>query len=198
MQQIYLFFATILLFLGLQGAAFAAAGGEGAATEKAPMVLVAYFSCTGTTEATARQTAEALGADLHEIRPAEPYTNADLDYRDKGSRSTLEMNDAGSRPALAGTVANMAEYDVVFLGYPIWWGQAPRIVATFLEAHDLSGKTIVPFCTSGGSGLGSSDRELHARASGATWLPGRRISGSLSGSDVLAWVEGLGLPLAVK
>ena len=123
-------------------------------------ILVAYFSATNTTEGVAEHIANGLGADLYEIVPEEAYTDADLNYNDDSSRSTIEMNDPSSRPAISGGVENMEQYDIVFIGYPIWWGEAPRIVSTFMESYDFSGKTLIPFCTSGGSGLGSSASNL--------------------------------------
>lgn len=156
-------------------------------------VLVAYFSATGTTEGVAENIAGGLDADLYEIVPEEPYTDADLDYHDNNSRSTVEMNDPSSRPAISGSVENMEQYSIVFIGYPIWWGEAPRIVSTFMESYDFSGKTIVPFCTSGGSGIGSSASNLEGLTTGATWLDGRRLNGSDSLDTVMEWVNDLGL-----
>ena len=156
-------------------------------------VLVAYFSATGTTEGVAENIASGLDADLYEIVPEQPYTDADLNYNDNNSRSTIEMNDPSSRPAISGSVENMEQYDIVFIGYPIWWGEAPRIVSTFMENYDFSGKTIVPFCTSGGSGVGSSASNLEELTSGATWLDGRRLNGSDSQDTVMEWVNSLGL-----
>ena len=156
-------------------------------------VLVAYFSATNTTEGVAEHIANGLNADLYEIVPEEPYTEADLNYNDDNSRSTIEMNDPSARPAISGSVENMEQYDIVFIGYPIWWGEAPRIVSTFMESYDFSGKTIVPFCTSGGSGIGSSDSNLEQLTSGADWLEGRRLNGSDSEETVMEWVNGLGL-----
>ncbi len=156
-------------------------------------VLVAYFSATNTTEGVAEHIANGLNADLYEIVPEEPYTEADLNYNDDNSRSTIEMNDPSARPAISGSVENMEQYDIVFIGYPIWWGEAPRIVSTFMESYDFSGKTIVPFCTSGGSGIGSSDSNLEQLTSGADWLDGRRLNGSDSEETVMEWVNGLGL-----
>lgn len=158
-------------------------------------VLVAYFSATGTTEGVAEHIANGLNADLYEIVSEEPYTDADLNYNDNNSRSTIEMNDASFRPAISGSVADMEQYDVVFIGYPIWWGEAPRIVSTFVESYDFSGKTVVPFCTSGGSGVGSSASNLEQLTSGATWMEGHRLSGSDSQDTVMEWVDGLGLDL---
>lgn len=158
-------------------------------------VLVAYFSATGTTEGVAEHIANGLNADLYEIVPEEPYTDADLNYNDNNSRTTIEMNDPSARPAISGSVDNMDQYDIVFLGYPIWWGEAPRIVSTFMESYDFSGKTIVPFCTSGGSGVGSSAANLEQLTGGATWLDGRRLNGSDSQDAVMEWVNSLGLNL---
>lgn len=159
-------------------------------------VLVAYFSATNTTEGVAEHIANGLNADIYEIVPEEPYTDADLNYNDNNSRTTIEMNDPSARPAISGSVEDMDQYDVVFIGYPIWWGEAPRIVSTFVESYDFSGKTIVPFCTSGGSGIGSSASNLEQLTSGATWLDGRRLNGSDSLDTVMEWVNSLGLNLA--
>ena len=157
-------------------------------------ILVAYFSATGTTEDVAEQIAEGgLSCDLYEITPQDPYTDADLNYSDTNSRTTSEMNDENARPAISGSVSDMAQYDVVFLGYPIWWGEAPKIINTFLESYDFSGKTIVPFCTSGSSGISSSVSALKPLASGATWLEGRRFGGGVSDETVMEWVRSLNL-----
>lgn len=167
-------------------------------TERGSKVLVAYFSATGTTKGIAQEMASALGADLYEIVPAEPYTDADLDYSDDNSRSTIEMNDPSARPAISGSVENMEQYETVFLGYPIWWGDAPRIISTFVESYDFSGNTIVPFCTSGGSGIGSSGSNLEKLTSGATWIPGERLSGSSSHAEIVDWLNSLGLDLTAE
>lgn len=156
-------------------------------------VLVAYFSATNTTEGVAEHIANGLNADIYEIVPEDPYTDADLNYNDNNSRTTIEMNDPDARPAISGSVENMEQYDIVFIGYPIWWGDAPRILSTFVESYDFSGKTIVPFCTSGGSGIGSSASNLEQLTSGATWLSGRRLNGSDSQNTVMEWVNSLGL-----
>ena len=158
--------------------------------------LVAYFSATGTTKGVAEHIANGLNADIYEIVPEEPYTDADLDYNDNNSRTTIEMNDPDARPAISGSVENMEQYDIVFIGYPIWWGEAPRIVSTFVESYDFSGKTIVPFCTSGGSDIGSSATSLEQLTNGATWLDGRRLNGSDSQDTVMEWVDSLDLNLA--
>lgn len=156
-------------------------------------ILIGYFSATNNTENIANHLNEILDADLYEIVPETPYTSDDLNYNDPNSRSSQEMNDSDARPAISGSVDNMEQYDVIFLGYPIWWGQAPKIISTFLESYDLSGKTIVPFCTSGSSGIGSSATNLHSLASDATWLDGQRFSGSAARSAVETWVNGLDL-----
>lgn len=158
-------------------------------------VLVAYFSATNTTEGVAKHIADGLNAELYEIVPENPYTDADLNYNDNNSRTTIEMKDSNARPAISGSVENMEQYDIVFIGYPIWWGEAPRIVSTFMESYDFSGKTIVPFCTSGGSGMGSSAAGLERLTSGARWLSGRRLNGSDSQDTVMEWVNSLGLNL---
>lgn len=161
-------------------------------------ILVAYFSATNTTEGVAETIADSLSADLYEITPVDPYTDADLDYHDDKSRSTIEMNDPNARPAISGSVENMDQYDIVFIGYPIWWGEAPRILSTFVESYDFSGKTIVPFCTSGGSGVGSSASNLERLTSGATWLSGTRLNGGASRSSVVEWINGLGLDITAQ
>lgn len=161
--------------------------------ETASKILVAYFSATNTTKTLAESLAEGLDADIYAIVPTEPYTSDDLNYRDDNSRSTREMNDPASRPAISGSVEDMNRYDTVVIAYPIWWGEAPRIVDTFVESYDFSGKTIVPFCTSGGSGIGSSAKTLETLAGGGNWLDGRRFSGSESKDDMLSWFSGLGI-----
>lgn len=155
-------------------------------------MLIAYFSATNNTESVANHLKAILDADLYEITPERPYTSADLNYN-TDCRANQEQNDASARPAISGSVSNMEQYDVIFLGYPIWWGQAPKIIYTFLESYDLSGKTIVPFCTSGSSGIGSSASNLHSLASNAAWLNGQRFSGGASRSTVESWVNGLTL-----
>ena len=156
-------------------------------------VLVAYFSATNTTRPLAEYAADILNADLYEIVPEVPYRSADLAYY-TGGRADQEQNDSSARPAISGSVDNMADYDVVFLGYPIWHGQAPKIIYTFLESYDFTGKTIVPFCTSHSSGIGSSDTNLHPLTSGANWLAGRRFAGGASRSRMEEWIGGLELP----
>ena len=156
-------------------------------------ILIAYFSATNNTEGIANHLNEILDADLYEIVPETPYTSDDLNYNDRSSRASQEMNDSDARPAISGSVDNMEQYDVIFLGYPIWWGEAPRIINTFLESYDLSGKTIAPFCTSASSPMGSSARNLQALTDNVTWLDGQRFSGGASSADVQSWVDSLNL-----
>ncbi len=151
--------------------------------------LVAYFSASGTTAKAATKLAEAIGADLYEIKPAEPYTRADLDWTNKQSRSSLEMADSTSRPQLADKNANVATYDTIFLGFPIWWYVAPHIINSFLESYDFSGKTIILFATSGGSGLGKTAAALQPSAKGAKILDGKLLNGNVSTDALKKWAE---------
>lgn len=155
--------------------------------------LVAYFSATGTTAKAAQALAEAADADLYEIKPAVAYTSADLNWMDKRSRSSVEMNDKRFRPVLADTDAPVAGHDVIFLGFPIWWYTAPTIVNSFLEAYDFTGKTIVLFATSGGSGLGRAASDLQGSAPGTKIVDGRMLNGRLSEVELKKWVEGMKL-----
>lgn len=146
--------------------------------------LVAYFSASGVTERAAKEIAGGVDADLYEILPTQPYTDADLDWTDKKSRSTAEMNDPACRPEIAGTVENMEQYDTVFVGFPIWWYVEPRIVDTFLESYDFSGKTVIPFATSGGSGIGRAEKSLRERCPKANWTQGKLVN-----SGAGAWAK---------
>lgn len=153
--------------------------------------LVAYFSVSGVTAKVAKTLAEAVDADLYEIQPAQPYTNADLDWTNKKSRSSIEMNDPKSRPAILNSVADMEQYNRVFVGFPIWWYIAPTIINTFLESYNFSGKTIIPFATSGGSGFGNTVDVLKPHCSDtAKWLPGKLLN-RVSEKDLNTWLEHL-------
>ena len=155
--------------------------------------LVVYFSCTGTTELVAEYITEILGADSYQIVPEDPYTEADLAYYTNG-RADQEQNDPDVRPAISGGVENMDEYDTIILGYPIWHGQAPRIISTFLESYDFSGKMIVPFCTSHSSGIGSSASNLHSLcAESVEWRDGKRFESGVSKESVQKWIEEIGI-----
>ena len=157
-------------------------------------VLVAYFSTDDTVRAAAYTAADALSADLFEIQPAEPYTADDLNYRNRQSRTSIEQNDPQARPALASLPEDLGRYDTILLGYPIWWGQAPKILYSFVESADLSGKTIIPFCTSGSSGAGSSASNLQKLTDENTvWLDAKRIGNGSGAEEIRAWAESLGL-----
>ena len=152
-------------------------------------ILVAVFSASGVTKRVGQEIARISGGDFFEIVPAEKYTSADLNYMNSRSRSSVEMNDPSARPEIVGRVSNMEAYDTLIVGFPIWWGVAPRIIETFLESYDLSGKTIIPFCTSGGSGVGRSDTELHRNVSGSVnWKKGVQINRP-NESTIKNWLE---------
>lgn len=176
-------------------AAADAASSEAAAASSVPApedgVLVAYFSATGNTRAVAEKIAALTGGDLYEIVPAQPYTNEDLDWRNSQSRSSQEMDDPDARPEIAGSPVEMDGYGTLYLGYPIWHGQAPRILSTFVESCDLEGMRVIPFCTSGSSGIGSSADSLAEQAGGGAWLEGRRFDSGVPDSELQAWIDGL-------
>ena len=156
--------------------------------------LVVYFSCTGNTKGAAEPIAQVTGGDLYAITPSQPYSDADLNYNDKSSRSTTEQNDTNARPGIDGTIDNWEQYGTVYVGYPIWWGEEPRIMDTFAEKYDFTGKTVIPFCTSGGSDIGQSGSNLAKLAGGSgRWLSGKRIETGASAGDITAWISGLGL-----
>ena len=155
--------------------------------------LVAYFSASGITAKVAENLADAIGADIFEIQPEVPYTKADLNWMDKKSRSTIEMSDPTSRPGIAVKRDNMDEYDTIFVGFPIWWYTAPSVIRTFLESYDFSGKTIVPFATSGGSGLGKTERTLQDTVPSAEVRGGRMLNGKQKKKDLISWIKGLGI-----
>jgi flavodoxin len=156
--------------------------------------LVAYFSCSGVTEQLAKTLASVVDGDFYRIEPAVPYTSADLNWRDSNARSTIEMKDKKSRPAIEGKVDGMEGYDTVFIGFPIWWYVAPTIINTFLESYDFSGKTVIPFATSGSSGMGDTDKWLHPSCSKETkWRPAKRLGGDAKADSLKKWVEELKL-----
>ena len=153
--------------------------------------LVAYFSASGVTAKVAEKLSKAINADLYEIAPEDPYTKADLNWMNKKSRSSVEMNDRSSRPAIGNKVENMDQYDTVFVGFPIWWYREPSIIDTFMESYDFTGKTVIPFATSGGSGLGNSYKNLQTLAPGAKVIDGERFSAGVSEEKLKAWAEGI-------
>lgn len=153
--------------------------------------IVVYFSATGTTKGVAERIASVTNADIYELVPAEPYSDADLDWNDKNSRTTIEMNDPDVRPAIANDTVDLDGYSTVYIGYPIWWGDAPRMMSTFVEAHDFSGKTVIPFCTSGGSGIGRSGSNLASQAGSGNWLEGGRLDAGISESEIQDWINSM-------
>ena len=156
-------------------------------------ILVTSFSASGVTADVARELAQAIGADLCEIAPVQPYSSADLDWTNKKSRSTLEMQDPASRPAMKPLTVDPAQYDTIFVGFPIWWYVEPRIVDTFLDGVALEGKTVIPFATSGGSGMGRTVDVLKGVCPAARFLPGKRMDSDASAEEVTAWVKSLGV-----
>lgn len=152
-------------------------------------ILVAYFSASGVTARISEKLAKATNADLFEIVPQQRYTGGDLNWMDKKSRSSLEMADRSCRPAISSRVENMSDYDVIFVGFPVWWYREPSIIDTFMESYDFSGKTIVPFCTSGGSGLGDSSKNMQSLAKGSNVVGGKRLSVSVSDNELKNWVD---------
>ena len=191
---------SVLLLVGLTAcsggseenrATTATSGSESAAQESAgeSNAAVIYFSATGNTEQVAQTLADKTSADLFEIEPEEPYTDADLDYNNDSCRANQEQNDPNARPAIAGETLDLSGYDTIYLGYPIWWGDAPMIIRTFCDAYDLSGKTIAPFCTSGGSGISQSLSTLESLEPDATITDGLRTSPASAGIDLDSWLE---------
>ena len=154
-------------------------------------VLVAYFSATGTTKGVAERIAAVTGGDLYEILAADPYTADDLNYNNRSSRSTSEQNDKNARPEIGSVDLSLEGYTTIYLGFPIWWGEEPRILDTFVEKYSFEGITVIPFCTSGGSGIGRSGPNMEALAGTGTWLEGKRFSGNVSEADLQSWIDGL-------
>lgn len=152
-------------------------------------VLVVYFSATGNTKQVAEKIASLSGADLAEIIPEKPYTADDLNYRNENSRANLEQRDQAVRPKMSQNIPNIDKYDVILIGHPIWWGEEPRIIDTFLESYDFTGKKVIPFATSGGSGMGKTNEELKDSCKGAKLLEGRRFSASAKEAELKSWAE---------
>ena len=157
-------------------------------TQKEMKTLVAYFSASGVTKGVAEKLAEVAGADLHEIKPEQPYTDADLDWHNKQSRSSVEMADKNSRPAISGKLENMADYDVIYVGFPIWWYTAPTIINTFMESYDFKGKTVIPFATSGGSTIEQACKDLKATYPDMNWKDGKLLNRATA-DDLRKWVD---------
>ena len=154
-------------------------------------VLIVYFSATGTTKGVAEKIAKITDADIYEIVPAELYTDDDLNWHDKNSRTTIEQNDKSSRPGIAGDRISLEGYTTIYIGFPIWWGEEPRIMDTFVESYDFTGITLIPFCTSGSSGIGRSGSNMEALAGTGTWLDGARHKGNITEADLQSWIDGL-------
>lgn len=155
-------------------------------------ILVAYFSATGTTARGAELLADVTGGELYAISPVQPYTSADLNWHDRRSRSSIEMNDPEVRPEIEASEEDVADYDIIFIGYPIWWDLAPRIINTFIEKYDMSGKTLIPFATSGGSGIAHSAAALKSTYPDLNWKEGRLLNNA-SEKNILEWIDGMGL-----
>ena len=152
-------------------------------------ILVVYFSATGTTKSVAERIAAIENADLYEITAAQPYTSEDLDYGDSNSRTTLEQNDKNVRPEISSDKLDLTGYTTIYIGYPIWWGEEPRIMDTFVESYDFGNITVIPFCTSGGSGIGRSGSNLAENAASGNWQSGERLQSSISDEDLAAWIN---------
>ena len=154
-------------------------------------ILVVYFSATGTTKGVAEKIASITGADTYEIKAAQEYTDDDLNWNDSNSRTTKEQNDPSVRPEIGSEMVSLDGYTTIYIGYPIWWGEEPRIMDTFVESYSFDGITVIPFCTSGGSGIGRSGQNLADNAGSGNWLDGQRFGGSVSEADLQSWISGL-------
>ena len=191
--------AAILLVFGLaacgnkegQAAEDDASSAEADRTEQDGGTLVVYFSATGTTKGVAEKIAAIENADLYEIKAAQEYTAADLNWNDRESRSTKEQNDSSVRPEIGSERISLEGYETIYIGFPIWWGEEPRIMDTFVESYDFDGITMIPFCTSSSSGIGRSGKNLADNAKSGTWLDGKRFSGGVSESELRDWIDGL-------
>lgn len=183
---------SVFTVVGLGGCGEGSSNNETVSTTE--KMLVIYFSATGTTKGIAEKIASVTGADLYEIVPKEPYTDEDLNYSDDSSRATVEQNDPDVRPEYEDIQVDIEnDYSTIFIGYPIWWGQEPRIMDTFVESYNFEGKTIIPFCTSGSSGIESSSANLVEKAGTGNWLSGNRFSGSATEDEIKKWISGLEL-----
>ena len=178
----------VMMLTALLAISLSACSQKKTETKMEKKVLVVYFSASGTTKGVARQLAEVAGADLHEIKPEQPYTDADLDWNDKQSRSSVEMQDKHSRPAITNKLQNMQDYDVVYVGFPIWWYTCPTIINTFMEAYDFQGKTVIPFATSGGSSIKKACGDLKAAYPNLNWKEGKLLN-HVSKAELQKWVE---------
>lgn len=186
----YKILCTLLVALGMNAATYAQQKQNMNKGQTDHKILVVYFSATGTTARAAQKVADATGGELYAITPAQPYTDADLDWHDKQSRSSVEMNDPKSRPVLGGKRLDVSAYDVVFIGYPIWWDLAPHVINTFIESHDLKGKTVIPFATSGSSSITGSAATLKRTYPALNWKEGRLLNRA-DDKTVRTWIDKL-------
>ena len=184
MKKISMIIAALMVF----AVSACSQGNKTKESKEMKKVLVAYFSASGVTKGVAQQLAEVTGGTLHEIKPAQPYTDTDLDWRDKQSRSTIEMQDKSSRPAITDKLTNMQDYDVIYVGFPIWWYTCPTIINTFMEAYDFKGKTVIPFATSGGSSIKKACEDLKAAYPDVIWKEGKLLNRA-SKKDLEDWVK---------
>lgn len=160
-------------------------------TQQTGGTLVVYFSVTGNTKSVAEKIAEITGADIYEIKAAQEYTDDDINYNDSDSRTSKEQNDSSARPEIGSEAISFEGYSTIYIGYPIWWGQEPRIMDTFVESYNFDGITVIPFCTSGSSGIGKSGQNLADNAGSGNWLEGKRFGGGASEDEIRSWIEGL-------
>ena len=194
MKRMKLIMSAVLLSVSLAFAGNTAAAeteSEAPVPEAHADVLVAYFSATGNTKGAAEKIASVTGGDLYEILAAEPYTEEDLNYSDSSSRATTEQNDKSVRPEIGSEDIELEGYTTLYLGFPIWWGEEPRILDTFVEKYSFDGITVIPFCTSGSSGIGSSGKNMETLAGSGTWLEGQRFGGNVSEEEIRSWIEGI-------
>ena len=188
------FFPAIVIAIAIALTACAKSGEQSTQSStnqtKEMKTLVAYFSASGVTKGVAEQLAQTIGADLHEITPEQPYTAADLDWHNKQSRSSVEMADSTSRPAITAKLQNIEQYDTIYVGFPIWWYTAPTIINTFMESYDFSGKTLIPFATSGGSSITKACDDLKRTYPNVNWLPGRLLNNATA-DQLKQWTDSL-------
>ena len=181
MRKVFVFLMSCLMALSVFCAVNAA--------EEHSDTLVVYFSATGTTKSVAEKIADLTGADLYEIIPIQIYTAEDLNWNDRNSRTSIETDDPSCRPEIASDELNLEGYDTIYVGYPVWWGDIPRIMSTFVEKYDFEERTMIPFCTSGGSGVGQSDKHLEEQAGSGKWVKGTRLQAGISNDDLLKWIN---------
>lgn len=194
LAAVFLVFAVTACGNGEKSAAPSSTEAKAEAKLDPSKTLVVYFSATGNTEKVATTISKVSGGTLVKIEPSQPYTDGDLNYSNKQSRSTTEQNDPKVRPGISNKIDNWGNYDTVFVGFPIWWYEEPRIMDTFMESYDFSGKTVIPFCTSGGSDIENAEVNLKALSKGqGKWLKGRQMSSSISEKDVSDWLKSLRL-----